>query len=245
MSQSLEPVRSESLQDACPRRMEAKILSGEWSAGQRLRPERRLAEELQVSRPVVHQALVGLETRGLVRIVPRRGVFVCDYRTSGSLAVLSTLLAYQNQALDPHLLLDLIETRKLIETETARLAAENRTRAQLGSLKQILAEEVSAEPRDSASLTDLDFQFHLEIALASGNHVYPMILNSFRAVYTRLTGLFFSSFMDDEPVRHTLDHHHRIIEQIRLQNPSGAAKMMADMLDEGARFLLEPGGYDD
>ncbi|MBN1267721.1 MAG: FadR family transcriptional regulator [Anaerolineales bacterium] len=242
MPVSLEPVQNQSLQQTCALRMEAKILSGEWIAGQRLHSERTLAQELQVSRPVVHQALVDLAAKGLVCIVPRRGVFVCDYRTSGSLAVLSTLLTYKDQEIDPQLIHDLIEARKLIETETARLAAQKRTTEQLKRIETILDQETTADPGDSRSLTELDFSFHLEIAIASANRVYPMILNSFRSVYTHLTGLFFTTYQGREPVQRTFIAHRNILEKISQQEPEKAAILMADMLDEGAAFLSQIGG---
>ncbi len=245
MSQSLEPVRSESLQDACARRMEAKILSGEWQPGQHLRPERTLAEELQVSRPVVHQALVDLAAKGFVHIVPRRGVSVCDYQSTGSLAMLAALLDHHDQDLDPGFIREMIDTRKLIETETARLAALRRTPEQLAELDRILAEESEADREESALLTRLDFRFHLQIAIASANRIYPMILNSFKGVYTRMTGTFFSRYTGGEPVQGAFAFHTRITDSIRRQDADTAAQLMADMLDEGARFLLQIGGHND
>jgi len=238
----LEPVRNLSLQQACAGRMEAMILSGEWTAGQRLKPERTLASELQVSRPVVHQALVDLASKGLVRIVPRHGVFVCDYRTSGSLAILSSLLSYQQQEIDPALISDLIETRKLIETETTRLAASHRTPENLRRLDLIIQQETAASLTDALKLTELDFSFHLEIAAAADNRIYPMILNSFRGVYTHLTGLFFKTYKGGLPVERTLAVHRRICDEIRTRNADAAAELMAAMLDEGASYLSRIGG---
>jgi len=242
VSDTLEPVQNQSLHQACVRSMEAKILSGEWSAGKRLRSERTLAAELKVSRPVVHHALVDLAAKGLVRIVPRRGVYVNDYRTSGSLTVLSTLLAYQAQEIDLELMYDLIEARKVIETDTARLAARNRTTSQLKRIAAVIDQEQVSDSENSSLLTELDFNFHLEIALSSGNRVYPMILNSFRSVYTHLTGRFFTVYKGSEPVQRVFSAHKKILEAIREQEPEKAAELMAAMLDEGAEFLLKIGG---
>ncbi len=97
----IEPLRVPSLKDAAITRLEELVLSGEWQAGTRLPSERDLAEQLGISRPVLHEALVDLAAKGLVRIEARRGVFINDFRTSGSLAILSSLLAYSNGQLDP------------------------------------------------------------------------------------------------------------------------------------------------
>lgn len=244
MPQSLQPVRTENLHTACARRMEAKILSGEWQPGQKLRPERKLAEELQVSRPVVHQALVELASKGFVRIVPRKGVHVCDYRTTGSLSMLSALLSHHDRDLDPEFVHDMIEARKPIETETARLAAERRTMEQIHDLEAILEQEIAADDEDCSKHTELDFQFHLTLALASSNRIYPMILNSFKRVYTRMTGLFFASYAGRQPVQRVFEFHSRILEAVRQGDADSSAQKMSEMLDEGARCLIEIGGQD-
>ena len=90
----MEPLHVPSLKEACVQRLEGLILSGEWQMGMRLPSERDLAAEMNISRPVLHEALVDLEAKGLVSIAARRGVFVSDYRTSGSCALLSSLFSY-------------------------------------------------------------------------------------------------------------------------------------------------------
>ena len=78
---TLDPLRVQSLKEACILRLESMILSGELKIGARLPSERDLAARLEISRPVLHEALVDLALKGLVRIVPRHGVFINDYRT--------------------------------------------------------------------------------------------------------------------------------------------------------------------
>ena len=93
MNTVIEPIQVQSLKEACVARLEQMILSGELTIGERLPSERDFAAKLNVSRPVLHQALVDLETKGLVQIIPRRGVFISDYRRDGSLAMLSSTIS--------------------------------------------------------------------------------------------------------------------------------------------------------
>ncbi len=58
-------------------------------------------------------------------------------------------------------------------------------------LRSILAEEKAAPPGDPALLTELDYSLHLKVSMASGNLIYPLILNSFKNVYTHFTAAFF------------------------------------------------------
>jgi GntR family transcriptional regulator, transcriptional repressor for pyruvate dehydrogenase complex len=238
MSLPIEPLHVESLKDACIARLEELILSGELKAGERLPAERDLAVKLGVSRPVLHEALVDLSGKGLVTILPRRGVEVNDFRQSGSMAILSSLLSYHNGEFDPAFTASLFEMRLLIETETARLAAVKGTPSQLSRLEEITAAEAAADRGDIAALTKLDFDFHLQIAIASQNHLYPLILNSFNAVYTHFTGLFFESCHDCPVLEEVFAGHKILTSAIRRHQPDEAARLMVELLSQGAQFLM-------
>lgn len=236
MDTTIEPLTHLSLKAVCVHRLEDLILSGQFKIGERLPAERDLAAQLQISRPLLHEAVVDLAGKGLVRILPRRGVYVNDYRVTGSLAILESLLGYREGSLDPAYLQSLLDMRVLIETETARLAAANRSPEQIDRLRQILsAEQVDA--CDAALLTSLDFSFHLEIALASGNQIYPLILNSFKSVYTRLTGLFFRRHAASAVIQAVHEYHARLVEAVEQQNGDIAAAIMLEMLRHGEILL--------
>ncbi len=233
----LEPLQVRSLKDACISRLEELILSGELKIDERLPAERDFAARLGVSRPVLHEALVDLDAKGLIRIVPRRGVFVNDYRRSGSMAILSSLLAYNNGNLDPGLIQSLIGMRQVVETETARLAARNRSAEQLEEFHALLQKEQRAAQSDPPALTDLDFTFHLSIGIASGNLIYPLMINSFKGVYTHLTGLFFRKYVGTPVVEAVWHFHSHLISAFEKKDAQAAARTMVDMLKHGETYL--------
>ena len=239
MDNSFEPLKVLSLKDACISRLEELILSGELKIGERLPSERDFAIRIGVSRPILHEALVDLNTKGLVIIVPRRGVFVGDYRRSGSLAILSSLLAYHNGDLDPSFIKSLIDMRLVVENATAGLAALNRTKEQIVDFQALLSEEEQAACGDPQILTDIDFSFHLLVAIASGNLVYPLIINSFRGVYTSLTGQFFRKYFGTPVVETVRQFHVQVVEAIARQNPDAAVRTMTAMLTHGETFLIK------
>jgi GntR family transcriptional repressor for pyruvate dehydrogenase complex len=237
MEKILSPIKIHSLKEACIGRLEELILSGELQIGERLPSERDFAARIGVSRPVLHEALVDLDAKGLVKIVPRRGVFVSDYRRSGSLAMLSSLLAYHNGKLDPTFTQSLIDMRLLVEMETARLAAQYRTMDQLVEFHRILLEEEQAAPGDPKGLTELDFSFHLSIAIASGNLVFPLIINSFQVIYTHLTGEFFRKYIATPVVKTVRQFHAQIVDAIERRDADAAARLMSEMLKHGETYL--------
>ena len=237
MQNNLEPIRIQSLKDACVSRLEGLIFSGELKIGERLPSERDFATRIGVSRPVLHEALVDLHAKGLVRIIPRRGVYVNDFRRSGSLAILSSLLAYHNGKLDPSFMQSMIDMRLTVETESARLAALNRTLIQMAEFHVILNEEQLAAGDNPRALTDLDFSFHLLVAIASGNLVYPLIINSFKGVYTSLTGEFFRKYYGTPVVETVLQFHFRLVKTIEEQDADNTRSIMIEMLKHGEAHL--------
>jgi GntR family transcriptional repressor for pyruvate dehydrogenase complex len=234
LEQLIEPIRTDSLKDVFVLRFEELILSGKVKTGQKLPSERELALQLGVSRPVVHEGLVELASRGLVSLKPRFGASVNDYRKEGSITLLTSLIQYQKGKLEPELLESLLQMRRLLEPAFARFAAQNRTQDQIREFYGILEKEDSTDDRSIQKITDLDFEFHLLIALASGNRVYPLLLNSFRQVYTNLSGQFFKDRQVTAAVR---KYHRDMVKAIESGDGRKATSVMKEILGHGETHL--------
>ena len=234
MQEFLKPIRTESLKDAFVRRFEKLILSGAFPIGQKLPSERELALQLSVSRPVVHEGLVDLAAKGLVTLIPRVGTMINDYRKEGSLSLLTSLVNYHQGDLEPELFTSLLEMRLLFEVETARLAALHRTQDQLKFFRRLLQQEAAVNRRDTDGICALDFEFHHLVALASGNHIYPLLLNSFKNCYLNLAGQFFS---DATVVPEVFAFHEAMVKSLENKDSENSAKIMKRMLNHGAEHL--------
>jgi len=231
------PLKVSSVKDTCVRLLENKILSGEWKIGMHLPSERSLAKSLEISRIILHEAIVDLAAKGLVTIQPRRGIFVNDFRKQGSCGLLSSLMAYQNGGLDETFIQSLVDMRLLLETETARMATSQRTVEHISELNRIYLSEKQTDRSDYKLLTDLDFTFHQQIAIASGNLMYPLIINSFKNVYTKLTGLFFQHLHDQSEIDQLFDFHLNLIHAIESRDEEKAETTMRSMLKHGSTLL--------
>lgn len=234
MRELLQPIKSESLVEVFIQRFEELILSGKLTIGQKLPSERELAVQLGISRPVVHEGLLDLETKGLVTMVPRVGTFVNDYRSEGSLELLNSLVHYHEGSLAPALFESLLSMRSHFEIEFSRLAARNRTEEHLSEFKKLLAEEHNADPKHTGKITELDFKFHHLIALASGNMVYPLLLNSFKDVYTNLTSQF---FQDVSVVSLVFSLHKKLYPAVEQHDQKSAEKIMKEIISHGESHL--------
>jgi len=234
MLDGLYPVKIDSLKEICIKRFEGLVLSGAFAAGERLPPERELAKRLGVSRPVVHEALVDVAAKGLVTITPRKGTMVNDFRRQGSVSLLISLLEYHDGKLDSKLLDGLLNMRLLVEIENARLAARNRSETQLEEFNNVLRRESAVDHTDIEVITLLDFEFHLILAIATDNLLYPLLLNSFKPVYTNFSGQF---FQDPTVVDIVFDFHRKFVAAISDQDEHRAADIMYQMLSHGEERL--------
>ena len=215
-------------------RFEEQILSGRFAPGDRLPPERELAESLGASRPVVHAALDELAGRGLVHIEARRGVFVADWKREGSIEMLLSLLNYAGDEISPRLFDSMLELRILFETETARLAATRRSPAQLEAIERVVARERLLEYGDPHEVTALDYDFHLSVAIASGNEIYPLLMNSMKRIYERILDRFYT---DPTVVPEVFLLHRELAAAIADGREWKAAEVMRSILEFGEKNL--------
>lgn len=230
----LEPIKTDSLVEAFVKRFEELIISGKIKIGQKLPSERELAVKLGVSRPVVHEGLILLQQKGLISLKPRVGAVVNDYRHHGSLALLQSLITYRKGNLEPQILESLLAMRMLFEIETTRLASINRTKEHIACFTLIIDQEKKLTNNMIEEIVEADFAFHHCIALASGNFVYPLLMNSFKQVYTNLTRQFFTS---PKVTHFVFAAHERLVEAIINKDTELAVHIMQEILNHGQYHL--------
>lgn len=126
---SFEKLDSASLIDSIRGALLGKILSGELRPGDRLPAERDMAAQLGVSRSSLHHAVLQLETQGFLKIEPRRGTVVADYRKHPTPSSLSALVGYGSLEIDEPLFHDFMDARIWLETGSAAAPAAAYTRA--------------------------------------------------------------------------------------------------------------------
>src|SRR5262249_47929470 len=153
-----EPILRHSLADVVVERVRGLIDREQLQAGDRLPGEMELVRQLQVSRPVLREALGRLETVGLIRVQRGRGIFVADRDSLSGCAQLMR----RAMIIAPRDLLKYAEVRWGIECYAARRAAELATPEDLAELEKLL--DAMDEPeRDYLESIRLDFQFHRKL----------------------------------------------------------------------------------
>lgn len=95
--------------------LEGMILSGELRPGDRLPTERELADEMKISKTVVHEGLRELHRLGFLDIASRRGVTVADYAQTGSLETLRAIMDFHGGIPDRKTALSILRLRYYLE----------------------------------------------------------------------------------------------------------------------------------
>ena len=134
-----------------------RINAGQYVPGKRLPAERELVEELQVSRPTLREALIALEIMGYIDVRGGSGIYVAERSVNKPQKDLGIGT------------FELLEARKIIEADIARIAAETMSAEQLRDLREIVETQIKdLEERGHFSDT-VDMRFHTLIAEATGN----------------------------------------------------------------------------
>ena len=228
------PIKNKSLKDDIISKFENLIFGGELKAGDKLPPERELARAMSVGRPIIHESLVELNAKGLVKIIPRKGAYVADLKTDGTIAALAGILNHQTSSgLPPKVLYDLLQFRKSLEPTGAALAAKYRDEESLSGILKILEKEKSgAETAEECA--SLDYQFHHAICSASGNIIYSLLINSFRDLYMRILEKFYHEYSGTGEIFKT---HAKLYQAIKDKDEEAAKTLMLHTAELGEKIL--------
>jgi len=155
------------------------LLEGSIRNGDRLLPERELALQLGVSRPIVREALRGLSMMGVVEIRERVGTVVCQPDVSVLADVFAFSLAQVPDAID-----DVMQARIALECQAIRLACQRATTADIERMREAL-DAIEATVNDAAGGGLADFDFHLAMVRASRSDTIVQLYGAMATLLTR------------------------------------------------------------
>jgi len=163
------------------------ILDGTFPPKSTLPGERTLATELGVTRPTLREALQRLARDGWVTVRQGKATVVNNYWQEGGLNVLSALV-HHGDYLPPNFVTQLLEVRLNLAPAYTRAAIEHSP----AEVSTFLLGYNHLEDTP-ASFAAFDWQLHRHLTMASGNHIYTLILNGFANFYEQLAHLYFTS----------------------------------------------------
>ncbi len=187
--------------------------------GQRLPPERDLAEALAVSRPTLRQALRALQIMGVIRARQGSGSYLADSASDIMRVPLEFALALKNVAKT-----DLFETRRTLEVELASLAAERRTEEDLAAMRQAL-DEMKKAMGDPETWCKTEPEFHSCIVRAARNGVMTTIIEMLSQMLVESRKQTVRSLTD---YTSSYQSHENVYVEIEKQDSAAAAKRMME-----------------
>ena len=221
---SLDPIRARSerpSREGLTEYLVSEIMSNRLTPTTRLPPERRLAEEFKLSRPIVREVLRGLQERGLVEIVAGKGTFVQAPSPAGGARSLD--LHYRRSDATAR---DVVDARRMVEAQTARRSALHATEADIEALERCLSQAESGGNIVDRARSDITF--HGLLARASAN---PVIETIFASIAGLTFEMMLVSLADPDVERLGLPYHRRIVEAVRARDPGRAEAAMIAHLE--------------
>lgn len=220
-----QEISSPSLRKLFVQQLEGLILSGELRPGDRLPTERELADEMNISKTVVHEGLRELHQLGFLQVESRKGVTVADYAQTGSLETLMAIMDYHGGLPDKKTASSILDLRYYLEAPALRQLAARHTPGDLAALWALQQKAEEASLSGVGPLAEALLRYHRGVTFLSGNTITPLIFNAFARVnlefwsdYVRLEGIARSL--------HTLSRFTKLIE-------AGEGDAAAELLRQG------------
>jgi DNA-binding GntR family transcriptional regulator len=197
-------------------RLRQLIVEGAIAPGAKLN-ERELAEQLQVSRTPLREAIKMLAAEGLVELLPNRGA-------------VATLLSPQDVA-------DTFEVIAGLEEQSGALAAQRIGEQELAEIRALHYEMLAAYTRrDLSAYYRLNAQIHDRINAAARN---PVLTRTYRQVNARLQALRFRSNFDERKWQRAVAEHDAMVQLLAARDAAGLRTLMRQHLEHKRDAVLE------
>ncbi|HOG11469.1 MAG: FadR/GntR family transcriptional regulator [Smithellaceae bacterium] len=212
-----QPVSRARLNEEIVTVLQNQILSGKLAPGDKIPPERELAETFQVNRATLREALRKLEILELVEIRHGNGLYVKNYLDSGNLDLIRAAANLDGRE---EVVLDILEARRYLMPQIAWLAAARRSNEDLLELERVTGSE-------ELTMLERDIKVHQIIARSTHNLLCTIGLNFFNQIFRDYGPLYFN---DEKNAQRSRKFHRDIYEAIKSQKPIEARKIMREIM---------------
>lgn len=221
----LKPVKPKKISDQVFEQIRELIFRGNLKPGDKLMPERDMAETMDVSRTSVRSAITRLVTMGLVEHQQGKGTFVVipSYKNENPFA---TAMIEQDATI-----YDLLEVRMGLECVAASLAAKRADATDISAMEQSI-EEMKKEILADRLGTEADTSFHMAIAYASKNPLHIQVMRNFYDyLFHGIRESLKFLYEDSKNIEMILRQHKEIVAAIINRDESKAFKSMQKHID--------------
>ena len=225
-----EAVRKTKLYEQVVQQIQHLITEGLLKPGDKLPPERELAETFQVSRSSVRDAIRTLELMGLVEPRQGEGTVVCDLSADSLVNPLSAMLVRKRKLVG-----ELLDMRKMIEPPLAARAADHASPEEIAYLEEILHRQKEKVLRGEAAI-DEDSEFHYAVATAAKNSVVLKVLDVLMDLLRESRD---RSLQVEGRLQKSFAGHRRILSAIKRRDAAAADAAMRRHVEEIEEIVLK------
>lgn len=205
-----------SLKENAYRLIKDKLLNLEIVPGSRIR-EDFIAEEISMSRTPVREAISQLVSEGLIKLIPRKGLFFID--------------------LSPEEINELIDVRGALEALAVKICIERIDEDIEKRLEEIIkSAEEGLKTADYETCNRMDSLFHKEIAWSTGNQKLIQYLEEIED-FMRIARSLEKKTQAEQKCLRSVEQHWRIFNNIKARNKAEAEKAVIENIEQ-LRFHL-------
>ena len=225
----LKSVKKTRISDEIVQQIYQLVRDGTLKPGDRLPPERDLAQQLNVSRSSVRESMRSLDTRGLIVVKPGAGTFITDEDVETIIHSFSALVSNEDTAID-----NVFEMSLLLEPHVAFLSAQRSGESDIRRMKEIL-ESQAVEIAGGGNGTQFDPEFHIAVANSTKNSA---LIASTRSTSDIMNQGKDFSHLSLELSHQSLQSLGRILAAIETSRPEEARDAMHQHITEFDRHAL-------
>lgn len=210
--------------------IKGRIENDEYRVGTKLPAERLLADEMNVSRTVIREAIIMLEVEGYVDVRKGSGIHVISNTPSHAAKPESDL---EFSHCGPF---ELLQARQLIESHIAEFAATQATKEDILKLLEI---QKNARKEDRFRDSMWDLKFHMQVAASTHNSAMVVIVEQMWS--QRLRNPYWIKLhehIDNRSIESWCDEHDKILQALARRDPKGARQAMWQHLENTKKMLF-------
>ncbi len=210
--------------------LQALISEGLLKPGDKLPSERDLAQEFQVGRSSIRDAIRILEATGVVKSRQGGGTVVQDLSVDSLVVPLTNILMRKRLHVE-----ELMDARSMIEPSLAARAAIHASPEEIVHLEELLRRQKEKVRRGELAV-DEDSDFHFTIAVAAGNKIVRHVLDVLMGLLSETRGL--SLQVPGRPER-SLAGHQSVLRAIKRHAPEAAAAAMRKHIESVEKIVIK------
>ena len=214
---SFEIIKRESTLEVIVQQIKDQIKKGILKPGEKLPPERKLADLLGVSRASVREAIQALAFSGYLEVIQGKGTYILEIATQYD-EIVNFFSGISNYSLEY-----LMEARIMLEGEFARLAALNASQEEIDVIERVFNEIASSKDLNTFFVKDLEF--HLTIAKATHNPIMNGLMKIIGEMLYKETRKIIEISKDTR--ENTIETTRELVQAIKKRNAEQARELMS------------------